>query len=130
MALTFVSSTRTIPRLDLSKDELLHLSIFVIYLSPDLKIVTSVLNNFFKPRPRLALDQVEVTYLHLHDTQHPVWTRARDMNRTEKALLKGILSDHGVERELLGVDIITPVAMLACMRPCRVCDESEEVAEG
>ena len=62
---------------------------------------------------------VEETYLHLHDTEHTTWTRARDMNRKEKKLLEKTLRRFGADDRLLDVDMIMPVAPMARMRVSR-----------
>ena len=107
---------RTQPRLDLNGEALFKLSLFSIYLSPNTTVVASVLNQRLKPQPRLTTDDVIFTYLYLHDNEHPMWTRARDMNRLEKKLLKSMLAQEGVEKELLEVDTIRPVGPVGCLR--------------
>ncbi len=57
--------------------------------------------------------------MNLHDTEHAMWIRAKDMNRTEKELLRSMLGDYGVANQLLNVDIIKPVAPTACLRVSR-----------
>ena len=119
MSPTLRSTAPTIPRLDLSQDQLLHLCIFYIYLSPSTEIVARLLNRRFKPKWKLTAKNVEETYLHLHDTQHAIWTRAKDMNREEKVLLKNTLTKFGVDNRLLNVNIIKAVAPMARMRVIR-----------
>lgn len=111
-------STATL-RLDLTKDQLLYLCIFYIYLSPSAAIVAALLNKCFNLKRLLTAENVQNTYLHLHDTEHAIWRRAKDINREEKELLKCTLRSFGMERRLLDVDIIKPVAPMACLRVSR-----------
>ena len=103
------------PRVDLDDEALFTLSLFSIYLSPSPTVVASVLNQRLKPRPRLTTEDVIATYLYLHDNEHPLWTRARDMNRSEKHLLRSFLNKEGLEKELLDVEIIQPVGPIGCL---------------
>ena len=70
-------STDIAPRLDLSGGELLKLSIFRIYLSPNPTVVASVLNQRLAPTPRLTTEDILITCLHLHDVEHASWNRAK-----------------------------------------------------
>ena len=116
MAPVLRSTTRTAPRLDLTQDQLFHLCIFYIYLSRSTEIVASALNRYSGPKPIMTADDVQHTYLHLHDSEHRMWIRASDMNRTEKELLKDTLNNHGGESRLMDAETIKPVASMACLR--------------
>lgn len=116
MAPILRSTSQNLPRLDLTQDQLFHLCIFYIYISVSAETVATLLNEYFRPRLILTDKNVRDTYLHLHDTENAVWIRAKDMNRTEKELLKSILRNYGVGNQLLEVDVIKPVAPMACLR--------------
>ena len=120
MAPTLRSNAPTFPRLDLDQYQLLHLCIFYIYLSSSTETVAKLLNQHFKPQWNLTAKNVEDTYLHLHDTEDVIWTRAKDMNRDEKELLKNTLKKFGADNRLLNVNIIKPVAPMARMRVSRL----------
>ena len=68
------------------------------------------------PEPKLTEEDVKITYLHLHDTQHPAWVKAKDMNRAEKELLRTILEDCGVPKKLWDTDIVKPIRSMAQLR--------------
>lgn len=110
------NSIKIQPRLDLRSDILFKLSLFSIYLSSSPTVVASVLNQRFSPKPRVTTEDVIVTYLHLHDNEHPSWTRARDMNRSDKELLRALLRQEGLEKALLDVEIIQPLGPIGCLR--------------
>jgi hypothetical protein len=116
MAPILRSTSQNQPRLDLTQDELFHLCIFYIYVSVSAEAVATLMNKCFRPRLTLTDKNVQDTYLHLHDTENEMWIRAKDMNRREKEMLKSILSTHGVGHQLLEVDVIKPVASMACLR--------------
>jgi hypothetical protein len=109
-------SIKTQPRLDLRYDVLFKLSLFSIYLSSSPTVVASVLNQRLSPKPRVTTEDVIVTYLYLHDNEHPSWVKARDMNRSEKELLRALLGEEGLEKALLEVRIIQPVGPIGCLR--------------
>ena len=109
------NSIRMRPRLDLSPDALFKLSLYSIYLSPSPTVVASVLNQRLTPVPRLTTNDVMVTYLYLHDSEHESWVRAKDRNKLEKELLRDILAQEGVEAELLDVELIRPVGPISCL---------------
>ncbi len=116
MAPILRSTSQNHPRLDLTQDELFHLCIFYIYVSVSAEAVATLMNKCFRPRLILTDKNVQDTYLHLHDTENETWIRAKDMNRREKEMLKNILSTHGVGHQLLEVDVVKPVAPMACLR--------------
>lgn len=95
---------------------LVQLSVYNIYVSSYPTVVASLMNQKWAPEPRLTAKDVKITYLHLHDTMHEAWVRAKDMNRMEKELLKTILKDCGVEEELWDVDVVKPVGPTAGLR--------------
>lgn len=116
MASLSTSKMQTQPRLDLNSEALFKLSVFSIYLSPSPTVVASVLNQRLSPQPRLTTDDVIVTYLYLHDNEHPAWIRARHMNRSERELLRSILCEEGVEKELREIEVIRSVGPIGCRR--------------
>ena len=75
------------PRIDLSDNILFRLSLYYIYVSPETWKVASLLNQLHKLRPGIATQEVKSTYLHLHDTEHDMWVRAKDMARSESSFL-------------------------------------------
>ena len=122
MAGPLPNSINTVPRLDLHDEILFKLSLFSIYLSPNPTVVASLLNQRLCPKPRLTTEDVIVTYLYLHDTQHASWVRARDMNRLEKEHLRALLSQEGLEKKLLDVEVIQPVGPIGCLRTTHLRD--------
>ncbi|KAL9135522.1 MAG: hypothetical protein Q9175_003292 [Cornicularia normoerica] len=108
------------PRTDLSSNNLFRLSLYYIYVSPETWQVASLLNQIHKVEPRIATQEVQSTYLHLHDTEHPMWVRAKDMARTEPDELKRILRDEiGCGRERWDVHVVQPVMATAGLRLIR-----------
>lgn len=110
------TTVMAMPRLDLSLNELFQISVYSIYVSPSPTVVASLMNQKWTPKPRLTTQDVRTTYLHLHDTEHDVWVRAKNMNRMEKQLLETILKDCGVEERLWNVDVVRPVGATAGLR--------------
>ena len=106
----------SLPRLDLSPNEFFQLSVYYIYVFTSETKVASLMNRKWAPKPRMTTKDVKTTYLHLHDTEHVEWIRAKNMNRNEKELLRTILRDCGVEEELWNADVIRPVGPIAGLR--------------
>lgn len=105
-------------REDLSDNVILHLSLYYIYVSPNPSSVASLLNQLHSVKPRIASQEIRSTYDHLHDTEHPVWVRARDMVREKPDELKRILQDEiGMARERWDVRVVKPVQEMARLRP-------------
>lgn len=103
-------------RPDLSLDQLLHLSIYKIYVSTSSKSVSMFLNRKFDIKPRLTTKDVEATYINLHDTENEIWVRAKNMNRVEQPLLRYILADCGVRKAVWGGDLLKTAGPIACLR--------------
>ena len=104
-------------RKDLSANALFRLSLYYIYVSPETWEVASLLNHLDKIKPRIATQEVESTYLYLHDTEHRMWVRAKDMARKESEELKRILRDEiGLGRERWDVDVVKPATPMAQLR--------------
>ena len=106
----------TLPRLDLSPNELFQLSVYHIYVFTSATKVASLMNRKWAPKPRMTTRDVKATYMYLHDTEHAAWIRAKNMNRNEKELLRTILRDCGVQEELWTADVIRPVGPTAGLR--------------
>lgn len=105
------------PRMDLSHNILFRLSLYYIYVSPETWKVASLLNQLHKLNPGIATQEVKSTYLHLQDTEHPVWVRAKDMARKEPDELKRIMRDEiGMGRERWDVRVVNPVMAMAGLR--------------
>ena len=105
------------PRTDLSDNILFRLSLYYIYVSPETWQVASLLNQLHKLRPKIATQEVQSTYLHLHDTEHRMWVRAKDMAREEPEELKQILRDEiGLGPERWDVRVVKPVMAMAQLR--------------
>lgn len=105
-----------LPRLDLSTHQLFQLSVYSIYVSHSAARVASLMNQKWAPKRILTTRDVKTTYLHLHDTEHEAWVRAKNMNTMEKELLETVLRDCGVEEKLWNVDIVRPVGPMASLR--------------
>ena len=76
-----------------------------------------MLNELHKLDPEIATQEVKSTYLHLHDSEHPMWVKAKDMARTESDELKRILRDEiGYERKKWDVRVVQPVIVMARLR--------------
>ena len=104
-------------RKDLSGNVLFRLSLYFIYVSPETWKVASLLNDLDKVKPRIATQEAESTYLYLHDTEHTMWVRAKDMARKEPDELKRILREEiGLERERWDVNVVMPVTPMALLR--------------
>ena len=104
-------------RKDLPDDKLLRLSVYYIYVSPEAWEVASLLNQLNRIQPKIATEEVESTYSHLHDTEHPMWVQARDMARKDPDKLKRILREEvGCGREKWDVRVVKPVRELAMLR--------------
>lgn len=107
-------------RKDLSNKELFRLSLYYIYVTPKTCHVASLLNQLHGIQPGIATQEVRSTYYHLHDIEHPMWVRAKDMARNESDELKRILRDEiGVERERWDVRVVKPVMEMARLRLIR-----------
>ena len=66
---------------------------------------------------KIATQEVKSTYLHLHDSEHPMWVKAKDMARTESDELKRILRyEIGCERRKWDVRVVQPVIAMARLR--------------
>ena len=105
------------PRKDLSSNILFRLSLYYIYVSPKTWQVASLLNQLHKIEPGIATEEVKSTYLHLHDTEHEVWVRAKDMARKEPDELKRILRDEiGMEPDRWDIRVVKPVMAMARLR--------------
>lgn len=105
------------PRMDLSNKMLFRLSLYHIYVCPEAWKVASLLNELHKLKPEIATQEVTSTYLHLHDSEHPMWAKAKDMARTESDELKRILRDEiGCERKKWDVRVVQPVIVMARLR--------------
>ena len=79
--------------------------------------VASLLNDLNKVKPGISTQEVEATYSHLHNTQHPVWVRAKDMPREESDELKRILRDEVYcDSEKWDVRVVQPVKPMARLR--------------
>lgn len=105
------------PRMDLSDNHLFRLSLYYIYVSPQTWQVASLLNQLHKLKPGIATQEVKSTYLHLHDTEHPMWVRAKDMARKEPGELKRILRDEiGLGRDRWDVSVVQPLMAMARLR--------------
>lgn len=106
--------------MDLPSRTLFRLSLYYIYVSPKTWQVASLLNQLHKLESGIATQEVKSTYLHLHDTEHPMWVRAKDMARKEPDELKRILRDEiGVGRERWDVRAVKPVMAMAGLRLIR-----------
>lgn len=105
------------PRMDLPDNTLFRLSLYYIYVSSETWKVASLLNQLHKLDPGIATQEVKSTYYHLHDTEHPMWVRAKDMARKEPDELKRIMRDEiGMERERWDVRVVNPVMAMARLR--------------
>ncbi|CAF9938741.1 hypothetical protein IMSHALPRED_001072 [Imshaugia aleurites] len=105
------------PRKDLSDKILFRLSLYYIYVSPETWKVASLLNQLHNLKPGIATQEVRATYLHLHDTEHEMWVRAKDTARNEPEELKRILRDEiGLEPERWNVRVVKPVMAMAALR--------------
>ena len=108
------------PRMNLSNEELLRLSLYYIYVSPKACYVASLLNQLHDIQPGIATQEVKSTYYYLHDTEHPAWVQAKDMARNEPDELKRILRyEIGVERKRWDVRVVKPVMEMARLRLIR-----------
>ena len=105
-------------RKDLSSNILFRLSLYYIYVSPETWRVASLLNQLHDiESPGIATQEVRATYEYLHDTEHPMWVRAKDMARKEPDELKRILRyEIGMERERWDVRVVKPVMEMARLR--------------
>lgn len=105
------------PCMDLSPNTLFRLSLYYIYVSPKTWKVASLLNQLHRLPQGIATQEVKSTYLHLHDTEHPTWVRAKDMARKEPDELKRILRyDIGMDRAGWDVRVVQPVMAMAQLR--------------
>ena len=105
------------PRMDLSDQALLHLCIYYIFVETVAWKVASLLNEIDKVKPGISTQQVTATYSYLHDTQHRVWVRAKDMPREESDELKRIMRDEvHCKREMWDVRMVQPVRPMAMLR--------------
>lgn len=103
--------------MDLSDNILFRLGLYYIYVSPKTWQVASLLNQLHKLPQKIATQEVKSTYLHLHDTEHPTWVRAKDMARKEPDELKRILRyDVGMGPESWDVSVVKPVMAMARLR--------------
>jgi hypothetical protein len=116
MAISGYSSAEQLARLDLSAEQLLYLSVYKIYVSTSNHVIKLLLNRKFCIDPKLSRKDVSVTYMHLHDTEHTMWIRARSMNEAEKEHLATIMKDCGVEKERWDTNLIRPVGQTAQLR--------------
>lgn len=108
------------PRMDLSNNLLFRLSLYYIFVSPETWQVASLLNQLHKIAPGIATQEVKSTYLGLHDTEHPMWVRAKDMARQEPDELKRIMRDEiGLGGERWDVRVVNPVMPMAMLRLIR-----------
>ena len=106
------------PRHDLTDHQLFRLALYFIYVSPKVAEVTSFFNQIQQPCPKISITQVKSTYRWLHDQEHPMWKRARDMNRNEAAHLKVILTcEVGLESEKSDTKFRRPAMPMAHLRP-------------
>lgn len=105
-----------IARLDLSAEQLLYLSVCKIYVSTSNQSIRLLLNRKFCIDPKLSRNDVSVTYMHLHDTEHMMWVRAKNMNEAEKEHLASIMKDCGVKKNRWDTNYIRPVGQTAHLR--------------
>lgn len=99
--------------------QLFYLAFLRIYVSKYYGTVASHFNRHFNLRPPLRAKQCEIIYEQLHDTQHPGWLKAKDMNRKEANCLRGMMKIVGLPRERWDVGLIQPVGPTTCYRPAR-----------
>lgn len=66
--------------------------------------------------PKLTTNDVEATYINLHDTENEIWVRAKNMNQAETELLKCMLADSGVRKTVQDSDLLKTAGPTACLR--------------
>lgn len=106
-------------RHDLSPHQLFYLSFLRVYVSTSYRTVATHFNRNFEALPALEPVDCSATYLHLHDSEHESWMRARNMNREEPELLKVMLQFLGVAKKRWDAELILPVGPMGC---CRVAE--------
>lgn len=105
------------PRKKLSDENLFRLSLYYIYVTPETWQVASLLNQLHKLPKAIATQEVKATYLWMHDEEHAMWVRAKDMARKEPDELKRILRDEvGSSPEKWDVRVVRPVMAMAQLR--------------
>ncbi|KAL8924649.1 MAG: hypothetical protein Q9208_003964 [Pyrenodesmia sp. 3 TL-2023] len=105
-----------IVRHDLSPYQLFYLSFLRIYVTKSDKTMAAHFNRTFQPQQRLTAKDCDATYLHLHDSEHHSWVRARKMNTDEPHMLRAMMQFLGLARKRWDMEVIQPVGPMGCYR--------------